>query len=1000
MKINLNLHKRIFVGPPTLFRLRISALATACAAVFSADFVIAQNNDTPLIDEIMVTGSRIRVTGFSAPTPITAVSSVELDLMAPGNLIESITQLPIFTNNTTQETPGGFFGTPGSGSLNIRGLNTNRTLTLLNGRRMTPSNRIGSVDINSFPESLISRVEVVTGGASAAYGTDAVAGVANFILDTDFEGFKSHIQAGSSSANSRNVWEVGATYGIDLGERSHFILSVEAYAQDGVHGYDKQSWYQGWGQVRDPTPGSRLDLIVPNVVSTQGSENGIISAAKSALNNWEFRPDGSAGPFKFGTPSGGGAHSITKGGSGTPNGTDRNTLSPEAERHNVFAYYDFDLNESTNLYAQLTYGQNTSLSNTQGGVFTGASNGLRIYSGNAFLPAAVQQIMSAEGLASFSFQRFGSPADLAAGTQQETQNSSTALTLGFEKDITSNGILDGWQVRGYVQAGRAEHRGRHINGIRIDRLPASLDAVKDSNGKIVCYAALKDPANWSNCVPVNLFGAGNASPAAINYLTGLDAGTKVSSRVFFTDSGYTKGRTISFTSGEDKITQTDYDQDVIDFSIDGPVARGWAGPILAGFGVHYREESIVQLALDHTNPSGDLSSRPAAFNPAIVRGVGTGMSERTTGIQFASVPNLDGGYKVKEAFAEFIIPLISDKPAFDNLSASIAYRWADYTSSGKIEAWKTGLDWQVNDAVRIRSTLSRDVRAATLAERLDRTGGVANIEDRVFGAGARFDTSLASGGNPNLKPEEADTITAGVIFQPSFLPGFQASVDWYEIEINGAVGQLGIQSIVDECIDSPKSATCKLVTRDPKSNVIVLVENVFVNINSAKASGIDFELAYRTDFGPGTLAWRFLGSQLNENSITNLGAPKVDFAGDVGIAEFPDFKFTSNITYSQGPYTAFLQARYIGSGLHNTRDIAGVTLSDNYVESVLYTDGRVSYSRDSSNWELFGSITNLFDEEPPVVAEFSSFSGQTSQVNAAIHDILGRRFTIGFNYSL
>ena len=132
---------------------------------------------------------------------------------------------------------------------------------------------------------LIERVEVVTGGASAAYGTDAVAGVANFILDTNFDGLKTHVQAGNSSANSRGTWEVGAAFGTDIGERSHLIVSGEAYAQDGVYGYDRQSWYEGWGQVRDTsTPGSRLDLVVPHVVSTQGTQNGIISAPGSALD--------------------------------------------------------------------------------------------------------------------------------------------------------------------------------------------------------------------------------------------------------------------------------------------------------------------------------------------------------------------------------------------------------------------------------------------------------------------------------------------------------------------------------------------------------------------------------------------------------------------------------------------------------------------------------------------------------------------------------------------
>jgi iron complex outermembrane recepter protein len=977
----------------------------ACATAVSIALAGVATAQDASIDEVTVTGSRLRTTGFSTPTPVTSVTADDLELMAPGNLIESVTQLPIFFNNTTQDNPGNFFSTPGSGSLNIRGLNTNRTLTLLNGRRMTPSNRIGAVDVNSFPEVLVERVEVVTGGASAAYGTDAVAGVANFILDTDFSGLKTHVQAGDSSANNRGTWEIGAAFGTELGESGHLIVSAEAYEQDGVYGYDSQSWYRAWGQVRNPAPGSRLDFVVPNVYSTQGSQHGIIAAPGSALNNREFRPDGTAAPFVFGSPSGGGAHSTTNGGSGTPNGTEYATLSPEADRNNVFVYYDYDVSDSMNVYVQATRGDNRSLSTNSGGIFTGASNGLRVFSGNAFLPANVQAIMDAEGLASFSFQRFGSLEDLASGAAQETNNRNAALTLGFDKDIAADGFLDGWQLHGYIQAGRAEHRGYHKHGIRIDRVPAALDAVVDpGSGEIVCYAALQDPANWSDCVPLNLFGAGNASQAAIDYVTGLDAGTVVTnSPVYFSDSGFSNGTTISYVSGEDKVTQTDYDQDLIEFSLDGQLAEGWAGPISAGFGVHYREESIVQIVIDHTNPSGDFASRPALFDPTIVRGVGTGMSERTTAIQFGSVPNLDGGYDVKEAFAEFLVPLVADKPVIDSLAASLAWRWADYAGSGSIIAWKGGLDWQVNDTLRVRTTVSRDVRAATLAERLDRTGGIANIEDRAFGAGARFDTSLASGGNPNLAPEEADTRTAGLVIQPSRLPGFQASIDWYDIDISGAVGQLGIQALVDECFDFPGSNTCNLVHRDPNTNLIVLVENVFVNINAARASGIDLELAYRTDLGPGTLGWRFLGSRLTENSLTNFGAAKVDFAGDVGVSEFPEIKVTTSVTYSQGPFSAFVQARYIGSGLYDARDIEGVTISDNSVDSVLYTDARLSFGKDLANgnhWEVFGSITNLFDEDPPVVPGFSSFSGQASQTNANIHDILGRRYTVGFRYSL
>ena len=987
-------HKHSRTG--RLAGLTLSAAASAVAALFSAAPAMAQQPTADALEEVIVTGSRIRQTGFSTPTPVTAVTSEELEFMAPGNLIEAMTQLPIFFNNTTQDAPGNFFGTPGSGSLNIRGLNTNRTLTLLNGRRMAPSNRIGAVDINSFPEVLVQQVEVVTGGASAAYGTDAVAGVANFILDTDFEGFETHVQAGSSSSNSRGTWEVGAAFGTEIGQRGHLIASIEAYQQDHVFDYTKQDWYNSWGQVRT---GPGFDTVAPQVFATAGSQLGVLSA--TGVSPITFDADGNPVPFIIGTPAGGGSHSIANGGSGTPNGQERATLSPEGERESAFFYYDFELNENTNLYAQLMYGENTSLNNNLGGTFT-LANTLTIFSGNAFLPASVQQIMDDNALESMRFTRIGSDADLARGAQQHTRNTNRSFTLGFEHDIESDGFLDDWQLRGYVQAGRTEHRGNHIRGVRIDRLPAALDAVIDpGTGDIVCNAALLDPANWSDCVPVNLFGAGNASPEAIEWLTGLDAGTQVNTPVFFTDGGFSAGQMLSFTSGENKLTLTEVEQDIIDLSIDGQIGESWAGPIFAGFGIHYRDESISQLTFDHTNPTGAFDSRPAQFDPNIVRGIPVGMSARTTAIQFASVPNIDGGFDVTEAFAEFIVPLVSNKKAVDSLTATLAGRWIDYSTSGSIQAWKAGLDWQINDTLRVRSTISRDIRAASLAERFDRTGGIGTVLDPMFNE--QRPTSLASGGNPNLKPEEADTRTLGVVFQPTRISGFQASIDWYEIDIQGAVGQLGLQAIVDECWNFPTSSACNLMTRDPSTGTISLIENVFININAARASGIDLETAYRADVGPGSLGWRFIATKLNENSITNLGAPKVDRAGDVGQQELPEFKFTTNVTYTQGPFSVFVQARYIDSGLLDARDIEGVSISDNSVDSVLYTDARVSYGRDLSNgsrWEVFGNVTNLFDEEPPIVAGFSGFSLQATQANPVLHDILGRRYTVGFRYQL
>src|SRR5690606_28691402 len=330
-----------------------------------------------------------------------------------------VSQLPIFFNNTTQDSPGAFFTGPGSGSLNVRGIGTNRTLTLLNGRRMTASNKVGSVDINAFPEILVERVEIVTGGASAAYGTDAVAGVANFILDTDFEGLETHVQAGDTATRGRGSWEVGAAFGTAIGERSHLLVSLEAYEQDGIYGFTDYDWFESWGLVRTPQPGrALLDSVQPDVVSTSATTGGVIVAPGTPLDRLEFLPDGSVRPFALGSPaivgSGTQSHSIANGGSGTYNFNEYATVSPEAERESAFLYYDFDVSDTLNLWTQLQYGRNESSLSNNGGIFQGTTV-MTVFSGNAFLPASVQQIMDDEGIPSFQFNRLGGLDDLAAG---------------------------------------------------------------------------------------------------------------------------------------------------------------------------------------------------------------------------------------------------------------------------------------------------------------------------------------------------------------------------------------------------------------------------------------------------------------------------------------------------------------------------------------------------------------------------------------------------------
>jgi iron complex outermembrane receptor protein len=289
-------HRHVGSGNPEHFDLRLKPLTLACAVALGIGSSLALAQPT---EEVIVTGTRVQTTGMQTPTPVTQVTAAELDAAAPGTLIEGISQLPQFFDNQTPNSPGSWFTRGGYGNLNLRGLGINRTLTLLDGRRMISSTPFGDVDINVFPEAMVERVETVTGGASAAYGTDA-AGVVNFVLDTDFDGLELSLQTGATAESDGDADEFSVAYGRDIGQRGHLLVSAERYEQDGVFSYAGRDWYQAWGTI--PGPGGTL-LIRPQVITTGASRDGLIFAPGSSLNGMAFDRDGNLVPFEVGDPA-------------------------------------------------------------------------------------------------------------------------------------------------------------------------------------------------------------------------------------------------------------------------------------------------------------------------------------------------------------------------------------------------------------------------------------------------------------------------------------------------------------------------------------------------------------------------------------------------------------------------------------------------------------------------------------------------------------------------
>jgi iron complex outermembrane receptor protein len=478
---------------------------------------------------------------------------------------------------------------------------------------------------------------------------------------------------------------------------------------------------------------------------------------------------------------------------------------PDNERDSLFLYYDHKISDNLTFYAQAIRGNHETRQPVPlGGSLKGTPTEVTIFQDNAFLSDSIRETMIDEGLESFTLRRVGSIEDIGSQMYFATENEMTSLTTEFSLDVESSGRFNGWTIDGYVQLGENDRKG-YQKGFRVDRIHAAVDAVDDGNGNIVCRTSLPQYSDYfEGCQSLNLLGRGNASAEAIDWVTGNDVGELITTPLFFADTGFDLGLTDSYSAHEAKINMVDYEQDLFELTATGDIAEGWAGPIALAAGVAWRDEEIVQIVPDSTNRSSHhTNGHPVLCNEdpeaiaAGLRGVSQNDCLNTVGIQYSKVSNIRGDSTVREAFVESYIPVMADRSAMQSMTLGLASRWADYSGSGQVTAGKAGLDMQFIDSFRVRVTRSRDVRAANMSERFDKTGGIDTLDDPRYPALGAYDVTRFSGGNPAVRPEEADTITAGFVITPSAARGFSLSYDWYEIEMDGAIGQIGTQAVVN-----------------------------------------------------------------------------------------------------------------------------------------------------------------------------------------------------------
>jgi len=1016
---------------------RIGPLSTAIVLVLAGaqTSVHAQDGAGDVLEEIISTGSRIRTSGMDTPNPVTVVTREELDVIAPTTLIEGLAELPQFYGSSTTQNPGGFFTTTGAGTLNLRGLQGKRTLQLLDGRRVVQSTIFGGPDINLFPENVIRTVETVTGGATAAYGTDAVAGVVNFILDTDFEGIRGSAQAGQNAKGDNANFELSFGAGFAIGERTHVLLSAERSEQDPVWGYDilDYDWYRARSLIENPdtvnrgtTPDNPFFLPADRVYSRNYSLDGIIHLPDAAGGAQILDANGNPSPFVLGDLCNDHGCSTVNGGSGVESGIPGYEITPDSGRENVFGYIEHDLTHNFTVYGQLMRGEAEFTQKNLGGLFPNPpgvffDRAFTIYSGNPFLPPSIQQAMTDNGIESVQFSRIGAPEDLAfdAFTTQTTE--TTSLTGGFEYEVPS-GFFEGWQARGYYQKGETDVKAIQRGGIRLDRVYLAADVVIDpATNQPACNVTVVSGL-YPDCVPLNLFGRGNASPDAIDWVTGFEPGVQMHAEGFLSA---TETLPHDYISGENKRRVIAIEQSVWEIAADGEIAEGWgAGPITMALGYGYREESFTQVV--EVGPGGNVNADPTfrpvmANDPALgIRGVpgGNAASGNSVEIQFSNVPFARGQQDVREAFTEFLIPLVSDAKLVRQLNFSAATRWAKYSGSGDVWSWKGGLDWSINDQLRLRSTISQDVRAATMGEKFDRTGGIGNVTDYLIDPAGTVSYGITtfSNGTPDIQPEEARTKTFGGVYRPAWASNLSISLDWYSVEVTDNINQITAGQVVSGCYQDGDVDLCRFITRggepsveNPSVNYISLVGVPYFNQESVKAVGVDFEIGYRRNvdwFGGGELiGLRLLGSHLRERSNTNSVGVKTELQGALGAPEWTAM-LTGN--YNRGPLSVSMTTRYTDSMLinRNWNHIGSSTqwdVLDNTVRSEVLVDARVTYAFDTANGNLslFFNVNNLFDRDPEELLTGAFNSGFSTGTGLGVTgDLRGRRYTLGLRLDL
>jgi len=906
-----------------------------CAGVAAAGLTAfpACAQQPPAPNDIVITGSRLPA-GVRAPTPLTVIGEQAIEDRAPATLGEMLQQIPSFAGMDSPNTAG--VNSRGGGQINpdLRGLGASRTLVLIDGRRHVPTATTGSVDLKVVPTLLVDRVEVVTGGASAAYGSDAVAGVVNIVLKHDLNGIEGTAQGGISQRGDGDERRLSLAGGTSFADgRGHLMAGFDYVKIGGIGTQLTRDWgRRDVGLITNPNfaaNGLSNFIISPNVHSAITTPGGLI--VSGPLRGIQFGSGGTISQYDFGQVFG----STMIGGDGAhQNENLLALLGTPTEDFNALASTKFDVSEHVQLFAELSGGKS---------IVGGASQEARdrgnlvIHRDNAFLPQSVRDLMIADNLQTITIGRVSND----TGKIQLDRDDTTYEAVG---GLTAH--FGEWTADAYAQYGRNSYDlAFGPNNRRQNEFFQAVDAVVDpATGQVVCRSRAP------GCIPVNLFGDGSET---LNPFVNGTARFRLVTR-----------------------------QSVAAANLRGTPFSTWAGPVALATGVEYRRDSA-----DGTSDA--LSQRVNANGSVGGWILGNQLPEH-------------GVITVFETYAEAQAPLAK------GLSLNGAARRTHYSLSGTVYTWKAGAIWDVLPGLRFRATRSRDIRAPNIAELFENGGSSnTNVFDPALGRAVQIREIEA--GNPDLKPEKADTLTAGAVVHPSALPGFSASVDYYDIKLHDEIATLGAPTLAQGCF-AGNALFCQSITFNPDGS-IAFITNTRLNLAEAATRGIDFEADYsRSHVLGGSLSARLLATRvLKLTSTTPAGVQ--DRLGQVSnfnrTPGVPKWAGDAFVDYARGSLRLGLQARYVGAGVFSTvlHEGAGAanTINHNRVPAFVYLSASAAcrvHSSGTRSAELFVIVNNLTDTDPPMIPSGAAGGINESSTNGQFYDVVGRFFRAGIRFTL